>query len=156
MNLKHTIFIILALHLQLSIAQTVKTVQVYSEKDGQSNINCQFSHESGVAAVESALRYNRVNVYPKDKNGYGVLKFYFVVTNWETTSKSCSVGLTFHAHDYAEAKLPGGPKNFFAKTLFCEDGTTGYLDKSNMQSTINSALKEFTDKCISLIERNAK
>ena len=158
MGLNTLIFIIGLFITTLINAQPIKSAFVFGEVGNDSNIKCQFNYSSSIAAVESALRYNRVSI-DKDStsnNNNGGIKFYLNVTNWEVNQTTCSVGVQLSIHYYDDVKIPKSNKTIRSEIVLCQDGATGFISKLEMQTVVNSRFKEYVDKCISEIEKNAR
>jgi hypothetical protein len=148
------IFSLFLLHLTSIYGQTIKSAYAYGEEDSKSNILCQFSNKSAISAMESALRYNRVNIVRSSEKS-GIIKFYTAITNWEVDKSNCSVNMHLDVHDYKAIQLPGSNKLIYSKVIFCERSVTGFLGKLEMQTNINAKIKESVDECLSDIEKNA-
>lgn len=133
------IFLVVALQQNFAAAQSIKSAYVFSEEDDESNIKCQFSNASAVAATKSALRYNRVEVLQYDN--LNAIAFYINVNNLETTSQSCTFALEFQAYVFSRVAVPGVIKPVNLKSLICEKGSAGTYSKLNMQVRINQRLK---------------
>ena len=134
-------------------AQSISNVRVISEPDSKANLSCGASGESAVAAVKAALRYNRISNTDSPANDFSI---YLNINNFEVSSKECAIGLEMHVYFYAITQVPKTKKSLLLKTLLCEKGFIGYLDKPNMQSNINFKLKSYVDECVTEIENQLK
>jgi len=132
-------------------AQSIKSAYVYSEEDDESNVKCQYSNASGVAATQSALRYNRVEVF----NSFSTnnINFYINVNNFEATNQSCTFAIELQAYVYARVSVPGVSKQVLLKSLICSKGSAGMLNKMNIQDRLNQRLKSWVDLCISEFDK---
>ena len=150
-----TLFFIIFLSLlnlqNFAAAQSIKSAYVFSEEDDESNVKCQYSNASGIAATKSALRYNRVEVLNFDN--FNNIAFYVSVNNYETTNQSCTFSAELQVYVFARVSVPGVIKQVNLKSLICEKGSAGILNKMNMQERINQRLKSWVDLCISEFDK---
>ena len=146
---------IIALALLLPIhsyALTIEKAQVLSEADSADDMACRFSNQSAVAAVESVLRQNRIILAaPSERNS---LLVYLNTGVYDTKTGACAVSpnIQFYVHDKAvfpTSKL----KVAKATVVFCEKGSIGYFKAYDLQSRINEAYRDYTEQCISKIEK---
>jgi len=146
------LFCILAIQLNIAYSQPIPNAYVLGEEDTNENIKCRVNHSSAIAAVKSALRYNRVELSPKLTPND--VSFYVALNNTEVFKESCSVGIVLQAYFYTTSKMPKTGKPMFARVLVCNNISSGYLDKIDLQERINSKLKNNVDECLATIERD--
>jgi len=154
MKAKIRLWLLLAICFSSSAqAQSIANVRVFSELDNKANLNCGASNDSAVAAVKAALRYNRISIADAPNNDFSI---YLNINNFEVASKECAIAIDMQVYFYAFTQVPKTKKSIILKTLLCERGSAGYLDKSSMQSNINTKLKGYVDECVTEIENQIK
>ena len=137
----------------LSQAQSISKVYVFSEKDNKANVSCGASNDSSVAAIKAALRYNRISLADSENSDFSI---YLNINNFVVNSNECAITINMQVYFYDFAVMPKTKKSVFLKTMLCEKGATGYLDKLTMQSNINTTLKSNVDECVAEIEDKLK
>ena len=130
------------------VAQPISHAYVFGEKDSLSNVKCSISYDSSIAAVKSALRYNKVPIV----NSAQDFCIYININNFEIDSKDCAVAVDLHFYFYSRSRMPNTSKSVLLKNMLCDTGTAGHLSKKDMQTSVNSALKDLVDQCLSKIE----
>jgi hypothetical protein len=130
------VFFLLFTIVQSSVySQTIKSAYVLSEEDDETNIKCQFSYGSAVAATRSALRYNRIEIQ-NNIQGNDII-FYVNVTNTESSSQLCTFDLELQVYVYSWVSIRNVSKPLRLKALLCEKGLSGSYTKMNMQERID-------------------
>ena len=135
-------------------AQTINSGYVYGEDGGEENTKCKFDFKSGIAAVESALRYNRVKI-ENSPEAEGV-DFYINVTNLEIDNNMCSASISLRVGYFKTMNIPQTNKSIMTTIVLCSKESLVHFFKVNMQSKVNSILKDSVDQCISKVEKKAR
>jgi hypothetical protein len=135
-------------------AQTIKSAYVFGESGDEDNAKCGFDYNSGIAAVESALRYNRVNINSKAYTDG--ISIYINITNLEINNNTCGANISLNFFSSKVMNIPQTNKFIASDIIFCSKGALAYFPKTNMQSKINSALKDYVDQCLSEIDKKAR
>jgi hypothetical protein len=138
----------------IALSQSISNIYVLSEEDSPANKSCGFSYESSLAAVKSALRYNRISFTESSTNSDFIL--YINVNNFKVDSQSCAVNARLKIYFYSRVPVPKTGKSLLLSSELCHRATSGYLQIREMQNSINTALKGFVDECVLLIEEDLR
>lgn len=130
-----------------AVSQPLSVVEVFGEYDDDLNGSCQARHDSAVAAVEAALRYNRVEVGKTPVKGYINL----MAMSLSETLCVVKVSIEFYANVQAVVPTLGSR---FVEAHVCDRGGVLTGSPSGMQSRVNSALRDMTDACVSEIAKD--
>jgi hypothetical protein len=138
----------------IALSQSISNIYVFSEEDSTANKSCGISNESSIAAVKSALRYNRISF--SDSLVNSDFSLYINVNNLKVDSQSCSVNASLKIYFYSRVPVPKTGKSLLLSNGLCDKSTSGYLDIREMQNSINTALKRFVDECVLYIEEDLR
>lgn len=134
-------------------AQVIKRVSVFSEGEDAENRQCNVSNQSVVAAAESALRYNRINVTSAPDEE--ILVYINTTLLSLDGDRRCvmSQGVQFMKWglirvDQSNSVLTGWHE-------LCLRNKVGIHFRNNLQGKLNENVREMIDLCISRIESKA-
>ena len=134
---------------QNCLALTIPGAYVYSEAGGSEEARCGLSNTSSVAAVESSLRQNRINVEGESSN-YS----FYINSNSLFMGNTCVVNTDLQVYFLNNVEVPSQKnKSIWATVELCSKSFIGSGPAYNMQARINEKLKDITDQCISKIEK---
>ena len=147
--MKKLLGIILFLFIQNCFALSMQDAYVFSEADGSENNSCGISGSSSVAAVESALRQNRINIKGDTSN------YSFYINNLAIDSSNrCAVHSSLLVSFYSYVDAPNlKNKKIFGQVVLCNNFYMLTGPAYNMQPRVNDVLKGLTEECISKIEK---
>jgi len=145
------VFLMIFLLSQPVLALEVREVDVFSERDTETLLKCQVTSGSATAAVEAALRGNRIRIDSKSQ-----LNFYIQLTGVEISSGGgCAVVANLSVYYLASVPVtfPSNKKTILATVELCRRLNLLTGPKYDLQSRVNSALSDLTNRCVSDIER---
>lgn len=96
------------------------------------------------AAMRSAARYNRITL--NDEAPYAL----YVNVNVAEGSTLCTAAVDVEIYGYQFAEF--GDEMKFAKTMFCQDGGAGSINKNRTSTYLLDYLKQSLDRCLSKID----
>ena len=146
----------LALFVAPSHAQGPSAVYVMGEDDYGDMKACNLTFASAISAVEAALRYNGVSVASReDAMSQRALRAYVnLIALNDPTGCAAYVKIEFSTSQFVNlpSSLGLGPGRYGLVKL-CDNGSLFIGPAYDLQSRVNSVLRDFTDQCISTISK---
>lgn len=106
---------------------------------------CGYSAAAIIAALRSAMRYNRIK---ESHDAYTPRVYVATNEHFNPLTRICTVSYRLQIFDYTYAKLPGLEGQIYAKTVFCDrSGMVG-----DQYPNIPPRIRAFFDQCLSEIE----
>jgi hypothetical protein len=132
-----------------AFSQPFPRAYVFTEKQDAKDTSCQLRREAAVAAVESVLRSNRVELVPRL---VGAVKVYVNFTS-VTTGNGCAVSYEVTFKDYQIVPLTGTGKAFHADVVYCTRAGVMSGPPYDLQHRLLGSYRQLTEECLSEIER---
>lgn len=149
-----SLFVLISLIIGLDVyALEVREARVLSDLTASESQNCKFRLDSATAAVESALRANRITVSHSPTTQP---TFYVSVGALESSNNHCVVTFSLQVRVFAGARvqLTKAPKKeVFSVVELCREAAIIQFQKHEIQAIVNDALKEYVDLCLSTISK---
>ena len=136
---------------QTANAITIEKAYVHTEKEGADDKACQYSGQSSVAATESVLRHNRINI--SQRSDKDAVRVYLNTSTSNVLRGECALTVMVMFKSNTVAQFPGTNKKVPAEAVFCSREATGYLKATGLQSMVNDTYKGYVEECISEIEK---
>jgi hypothetical protein len=132
-------------------AQVIRDAHVFTERDttGES-VKCQMSTDATQAAVETALRQNRIAVLPDSP---GRLNVYVNLNIMEVDRANCVVNLMIQFLRFELVEIANIRKQRIGAHEFCMKQVLFLYGKSRIQTQVNDDARSLTERCISEVER---
>lgn len=131
----------------MATAQTYPEFHVFGEKDDSDNTECRASNVSAVAAVEAALRNNRIVITSK-KFGKNVVSAYVNIIALQNNNGTCHVSYSLQLYDMLFTTDNFTQKIFIGKVVFCDRGALASGSPQHVYSEMQSTLPDFANQCV--------
>lgn len=129
----------------------IEGVNVYSEKESESDIACGMYQAAVTAAVESTLRANRIPVL-SDEEKTGHISAYANFTALDLDAH-CSVSYRLVFELYGGVPYRQSGKEVYGNLNLCSKGGIINASKADVSETVLTSIRSFTEQCISETER---
>lgn len=130
-------------------AQEFPPVFVWGEKDDNDDRACQVSYASIIAAVESELRYNRIQVGTREQFRSDQALSSYVRATMIVTPGGCVVSYSFQLENIQPVVISVTGKAMTAAVEICSRGGLISAPTYELQSRVNAAFRDYTAQCIS-------
>ena len=153
--MKKLAFVLLILITQNSYALTLTDANVFSEADSGEMTKCSLSSSNSVAAVESVLRQNRINITPDARVSFYLNNTAISLSN--TCASFVSLKVNFIGIAYFPPAVgfssPSPKRKIYTEGVLCSSGSILAGPPYNLQSRINEEFRSFAESCISEVEK---
>jgi hypothetical protein len=128
----------------LTIAQSSYSADLTEVKIfGEEIKDCNLSKDSVTAALVGTMRYNRINV---TENRGGIVLYHQVTALNINGGCAVSAKLEFKVYEYVFIKSLN--KNVMSSVVICDRGTILTGPTHNMQTRVNSSLRDIAQECV--------
>lgn len=132
------------------LAQEFPPVYVSVEDDDGENISCQISSASTKAAIESALRYNRIDSASRNDFITGsALRINASVISFRLPNGTCVASQSMQLNTYQEAKLDITGEIRYVTFELCLKGGMMSGSPGGLQARLNTWFRDSTSGCVS-------
>lgn len=149
--MKAILLILVAVTLAASPAssQEFPPIYVYGEDDDAELEACTVAHARVIAAVEAALRYNRVSVASREAAISSEALQAYVNVNAVELDRLCAVSLSLSLEDWESVRSDVTGRVHRTRVIFCNKATLMTGVKADLQSRANAWVRDSTDACLS-------
>jgi hypothetical protein len=142
----------------VAFGQSTPTFYVFGENDDRDKdfSECLVTHKSSISAVQSALRYNQMNV--SLSRDFEAIRAYININSMSAleNSSACFYSISLEFSSYViDVKTPAGAPTH-GKIVFCDKASMLSWNRYTAQSQINNTLKIFVDECVAeMLEKSS-
>ena len=131
-------------------AQELPKMHVYSETELEALSDCGFRYASSVAAVQSELRRNNVEIAKiAEKYDPTTLQVSLTVNPRPISSVACAMSYRLQMYHMQNIYHVLKQRSEFAIVEACSRGGLAYFPATDMQTRINEEFRDMTNECLS-------